>query len=65
MSGNNISGKVAIITGAGSGLGEAAARYLSALGAIVVLGARRDERIQAIAKELVARGGQALPVRLM
>jgi NADP-dependent 3-hydroxy acid dehydrogenase YdfG len=37
---NNIEGKVVVITGASSGLGEAAARLLSAQGAIVVLGAR-------------------------
>ena len=37
---NNIEGKVVVITGASSGLGEAAARLLSAQGATVVLGAR-------------------------
>lgn len=39
----NIQGKVVVITGASSGLGEAAARHLSAEGAAVVLGARRLE----------------------
>jgi NADP-dependent 3-hydroxy acid dehydrogenase YdfG len=38
---DNIAGKVVVITGASSGLGEAAARLLSAEGATVVLGARR------------------------
>ena len=42
MAGNNIAGKVVVITGASSGLGEAAARHLSAEGATVVLGARRS-----------------------
>lgn len=40
-----IKDKVIVITGASSGLGEATARLLSAQGAIVVLGARRVERL--------------------
>ena len=44
---NNIEGKVVVITGASSGLGEATARFLSAQGASVVLGARRVDRIRA------------------
>jgi NADP-dependent 3-hydroxy acid dehydrogenase YdfG len=59
---NNIAGKVVVITGASSGLGEAAARHLSSLGATVVLGARRVDRIKALASELIARDGQALAV---
>ncbi len=56
---NNIAGKVVVITGASSGLGEAAARLLSAKGATVVLGARRADRLEALAKALTADGGKA------
>ena len=47
-----IKDKVVIITGASSGLGEAAARHLAQHGAKLVLGARRLERLQALAEEL-------------
>jgi NADP-dependent 3-hydroxy acid dehydrogenase YdfG len=59
---NNIQGKVVVITGASSGLGEATARLLSAEGATVVLGARRIDRLKSLADELTARGGKALAV---
>src|SRR5580765_7019976 len=55
----NIAGKVVVITGASSGLGEATARYLAERGATVVLGARRAERLQALVDEITKAGGQA------
>lgn len=58
----NITGKVIVITGASSGLGEATAKHLSAQGAIVVLGARRKDRIDALANELIKNEGKALAV---
>jgi len=59
---NNFEGKVIVITGASSGLGEAAARHLSAHGASVALGARRMDRLNALAEELTGRGARALAV---
>ena len=53
---NNIEGKVVVITGASSGLGEAAARALAQQGAQLALGARRVERLQSLTNEL---GGRA------
>jgi len=62
MSDNNIDGKVVVITGASSGLGEATARQLVAQGARVVLGARRIDRLHALVEEMKANGGQAIAV---
>lgn len=57
---NNITGKVIVITGASSGLGEAAAKHLSKQGATVVLGARRVDRIRALTNEINNNGGKAI-----
>ena len=59
----NIEGKVVVITGASSGLGESTARHLAQRGASVVLGARRLDRINALAAELTASGHPALAVQ--
>ncbi|AOY64477.1 SDR family oxidoreductase [Xanthomonas citri pv. glycines] len=55
-----IENKVVVITGAGSGMGRATALHLGALGAKVVLGARREARIAEVAMEIVQSGGQAV-----
>lgn len=52
-------GKVVLITGASSGIGEATARTLAAAGHRVILGARRVDRIETLAKEIRAEGGSA------
>ncbi|QUL52749.1 SDR family oxidoreductase [Paenibacillus tritici] len=57
---NNKPSKVIIITGASSGIGEAAARLLAQTGARLVLAARRTERLQTIVSEIVQEGGDAV-----
>jgi NADP-dependent 3-hydroxy acid dehydrogenase YdfG len=59
---DSITGKVIVITGASSGMGQAAARHLAAKGASVVLGARRAERLDALATEIAEAGGKATAV---
>ena len=59
---NNIKDKVVVITGASSGLGETTARHLAALGAKLVLGARRTERLEKLVADITAAGGQAIAV---
>jgi NADP-dependent 3-hydroxy acid dehydrogenase YdfG len=56
----NIENKVVVITGASSGLGEATARHLAAHGAKLVLGARRVDRLRALARELGLRDDDAV-----
>lgn len=57
---NNIADKVVVITGASSGLGEATARHLASLGAALVLGARRKERLDTLVTEITHAGGKAV-----
>jgi len=52
-------GKVVVITGGSSGIGEATARHLAARGAKVFLGARRTDRLNAIVADIEHAGGQA------
>jgi NAD(P)-dependent dehydrogenase (short-subunit alcohol dehydrogenase family) len=55
-----LAGKVAIITGASMGIGEASADYFAACGASVVLAARSTDRIEAVAERINTSGGNAL-----
>ncbi|QSB45255.1 SDR family oxidoreductase [Tsuneonella flava] len=57
-----IEGKVAIVTGASSGIGRAAATLFAAHGAAVVLVARRQDRLNQLVGEIVESGGQAMAV---
>ncbi|HKY54086.1 MAG TPA: SDR family oxidoreductase, partial [Anaerolineales bacterium] len=57
-----IAGKVTIVTGASSGIGEATAREFARAGAITILAARRAERLERLAKEIHKMGGVALSV---
>lgn len=59
----DLSGKVAIITGGGTGVGRATALVLSKHGATVVLASRKMQNLEAVAQEVKAQGGRALPVR--
>ena len=60
---NRIEGKLALITGASAGIGEACARRLAAEGANVALWARREERLQQLAEELTREHGVAVYTR--
>jgi len=60
----DLSGKAAIVTGASSGLGQHAARTLAAAGAKVAIAARRLEPLVELEKQIEARDGRAIPLRL-
>ena len=60
----DLDGRIALVTGASSGLGRHFARTLAAHGASVALAARRVDRLEALANEIRDQGGTALPVRM-
>ncbi|HLJ02449.1 MAG TPA: SDR family NAD(P)-dependent oxidoreductase [Solirubrobacteraceae bacterium] len=64
MSDGALSGTVALVTGASSGIGEATARAVACAGAAVALVARRGDRLRTIAREIESAGGHALPVEV-
>lgn len=58
----DLTGKVALVTGAGSGIGKASALALGAAGAKVVVMSRSQDEIEATAQEIVAAGGEAIAI---
>jgi NADP-dependent 3-hydroxy acid dehydrogenase YdfG len=58
-----LDGKVAVITGASSGIGEATAEALAAEGAAVVVAARREERLASLVERIERAGGRTMTVR--
>jgi NADP-dependent 3-hydroxy acid dehydrogenase YdfG len=60
----SLKGKVVLLTGASSGIGEAAARLFAQEGWRTVLAARRFDRLEQLASEIRNAGGEALPVAM-
>jgi 3-oxoacyl-[acyl-carrier protein] reductase len=56
-----LTGKIALVTGASQGIGRACALTLAAQGATVALAARNEEKLRAVAQEIASAGGQAEP----
>ncbi len=64
LSGFQLEGKVALITGASSGFGNHFARVIAEAGAKVVVGARREDKLQTLVNDIKASGGDALAVAM-
>jgi len=61
---HDLTGQVALVTGCTSGLGRRFARVLAATGARTIVTGRRVERLEALAEEIRAAGGECLPLRI-
>lgn len=59
-----LEGRIALVTGASSGIGRTLAKGLSEAGAKVVVGARRADRLQGLVDEIEGKGGSALSVQV-
>ena len=59
----DLTGKVAVVTGGGTGLGEAIVKALAEAGASIILCGRRQEPLDKVASEIESGGGKALPIR--
>ena len=60
----DVTGEVALVTGASSGIGRHLAELLAAAGAKVALAARRIDRLTEVARDIAAAGGESLPISL-
>lgn len=60
----NINGKIALVTGASSGIGAATALKLAEAGAKVGIAARRTDKLEGLQKEIASRGGEALVIEM-
>ncbi len=58
----NLSGKVAVITGASKGIGEAIAKIYGAAGASLVVSSRKKESVEQVANSIIENGGKAIAV---
>jgi NADP-dependent 3-hydroxy acid dehydrogenase YdfG len=61
---DGVKGKVVAITGASSGIGDATAILLASLGAKIVLGARRTDRLEGVASRIITAGGEATYLKM-